>query len=346
MTTSREKNPPPPTDVRSETSRLSQAARERIFIDGDLFFPVSHVGPTINDHAHDGIFIEEDLTWDTEHGLGVEGTFQKHRFCAIVNLDHASDPCFELGTSGIEHLEVWRFGDSATVAVFDRGWRMKPRTKAAEQVVDALAASLATRLLPVFAYIVDSSADNQRHEERGVTQEPCPFCKETMASIDTHCGITNIVSQTLKCETCEECFLHVRHYSASAIIHLPFFLKRRGEAPEQRPLHDWTMAENVVMAMDFDKWPSAAACVDFGLSTPNHYAAMQQAMRKGLTSYELDRVLGNGKAITELVSFTQHGEHTPTIKFSTPYDELRNETTPAAQSPVHQKRKSKLTLGF
>ena len=62
MTTSREKNPPPPTDVRSETSRLSQAALERIFIDGELIFPVSRGGTTMNNnHAHDGIFIDEGL---------------------------------------------------------------------------------------------------------------------------------------------------------------------------------------------------------------------------------------------------------------------------------------------
>jgi hypothetical protein len=241
---------------------------------------------------------------------------------------------------------VWRFGDGETVAVFDHGWRVKPRTKAAEQVVDGLAASLATLLLPVFVDIVDSFGDSQRYEAHSVPQEPCPFCKETMASIATQFGASPFKGETLKCETCDECYLYVRHDNASAIVHLPDFQKRRGEAPDQSPFLVRAAARSLVRAMVGGEWPSAAVCADFGLRNPDQYAAMQQAVRKGLTSYELDRVLGSGKAITDLVSFTQRGEHTRTIKFSTPYDELRNETTPAAQSPVHQKRKNKLALGF
>ena len=316
MTTSDEKHQPRTDGGIAEHSRVSPATHGQIIID----------------------VIAQALG-----GRWVTGRFQDHHgFCAKVYAGHALYPSYELGTSCISKLEVWQLCDGSLVAAFDRGWAIQPRTKAAQEVVDSLAASLATRVFPALA---DSLPDKQPLDKRRTAQEHCPFCETSMASIDMHRG-TTFESQTLKCDKCHECFLHVRHDDVSAIVHLPKFLERRGDAPEQRPLHDRTMAQNLVSAMVCDEWPSPATCVDFGLSTPDHYVAMQQAVREGLASYELDRVLGNGKAITQLVSFARHGEHSRSVEFSTPYDELQDETISQTRPSVRHKHGNKLTLDF
>ena len=119
----------------------------------------------------------------------------------------------------------------------------------------------------------DSPADNSPSNQRA-EQNACPYCTEMMVSIDMHRG-REFQSKTLKCETCEECFLHVRRGDASTLIHLPDFLQRRGDDLEKRPLHDRGMSEHLVHAMVCDIWPSPATTVDFGLDSTDHYAAMQ-----------------------------------------------------------------------
>jgi hypothetical protein len=90
-----------------------------------------------------------------------------------------------------------------------------------------------------------------------------------------------------------------------------------------------------------DEWPSRATCVDFGLNTQGHYAAMQDAVREGLTAYELDRVLGNGRAITTLVAFATHYHRPQAVQFSTSYDLMPSDSTIA-----HQTLKDKSRLNF
>ena len=45
-------------------------------------------------------------------------------------------------------------------------------------------------------------------------------------------------------------------------------------------------------------YPSPATCADFGISSPQQLGALRYAE---VTEYELDRVLGDGEAITKLV---------------------------------------------
>ncbi|RLI48953.1 MAG: hypothetical protein DRP09_21055 [Candidatus Thorarchaeota archaeon] len=58
--------------------------------------------------------------------------------------------------------------------------------------------------------------------------------------------------------------------------------------------------------------------VDFGVDTPEHYSALQRAVRAGATAEELDKALGKGKLLTALVKY-----HTGIdIEFETTYDKL------------------------
>jgi hypothetical protein len=185
--------------------------------------------------------------------------------------------------------------------------------------------------------------DNALPGQPEPTQQACQFCVLALAPIDTQ-NSGEFESQTLKCETCEECYLYVRRGTASALVHLRDFLEKRGDEPDQRSLADCKMAQKLTTAMLSDEWPSAATCVDFGLNSQEHYAAMQRAVKEGLTSYELDRVLGDGKAITRLVAFACHEKDRCTIEFSTPYDALQDEPTWDDEPDTHRKLKTKLTL--
>jgi len=171
-------------------------------------------------------------------------------------------------------------------------------------------------------------------KENALAQTTCQFCDGHLAAIDAHRA--QFSSRTVKCETCGECYLHVSRGGRSAEIHLCDFLSRRGDAPERRTLDDRAMAEGVIRAMVSDEWPSAAACTDFGLDTPEHYAAMQRAVSQGLTSYELDRVLGDGRAITTLVDFASRDKRLAAVQFSTPYDELYGAMEPDVNHEARQ----------
>jgi hypothetical protein len=118
---------------------------------------------------------------ETERALGggrwVTGSMQHHSFCAKVYAKHPEHPSYELGTSRISKLELRQMWDYKTVATFDRGWEILPRTKAARQVVDSLAASLANRVFPDFA---DSSP--HKHIRTDSLSTPCDDLQdETLA---------------------------------------------------------------------------------------------------------------------------------------------------------------------
>lgn len=70
-------------------------------------------------------------------------------------------------------------------------------------------------------------------------------------------------------------------------------------------------------ALMLDMPLSPAATVDFGVTSTNHYAFLQRAVRGGVTMEELDAVLGDGPAITALVREGQFGPlmaYSPTFK--------------------------------
>lgn len=81
-------------------------------------------------------------------GAWVIGTVAGHRFDALVFAEHADYEEYELGDSRISKLLIQKLSDRGreTVANFERGWDMRPITKAAQAIVNFLAAELANRI--------------------------------------------------------------------------------------------------------------------------------------------------------------------------------------------------------
>jgi hypothetical protein len=79
-------------------------------------------------------------------GAWVRGTIAGHRFDCLVFSEHAECPDYELADSRISKIWVQRLSDKATVVNFDRGWDVRPTTKAAQAIVDFLAAGLAEHI--------------------------------------------------------------------------------------------------------------------------------------------------------------------------------------------------------
>ncbi len=76
-------------------------------------------------------------------GTWVIGTIAGHKFNVLVFPEHAESPDYELEDSRISKIWLQRISDKATVVNFDRGWDIRPTTKAAQAIVDFLAAGLA-----------------------------------------------------------------------------------------------------------------------------------------------------------------------------------------------------------
>lgn len=123
---------------------------------------------------------------------------------------------------------------------------------------------------------------------------------------------------TLACPICRRCWLLVLQPHFQAGIALRDFHRKRGDGPYQRPLDELSMATKLVEHLVLDTWPSGAAVIDWGIETGSHYGALQHAVRSGVTEYELDRVLGDGPAITRLVRAVP--EQPYDVEFHTAWD--------------------------
>lgn len=128
-------------------------------------------------------------------------------------------------------------------------------------------------------------------------------------------------SKTLGCLHCRHGVLVINHPDFRVTIVLEDFCRKRGDAQRQRPLNDLQLADSLVDSLVLDQWPSAAVLVDFGIDSPDHLGALQHAVNVGVTAYDLDRVLGSGRAITCLAR-SLPGQPYPDIKFVTAYDGL------------------------
>ena len=76
-------------------------------------------------------------------GTWVSGTIHDHRFEALVFPEHAGDPDWEIGDSGISKLWVQRLADQQEVYNWDRGPDVPAQTTTAAAIVDFLCAGLA-----------------------------------------------------------------------------------------------------------------------------------------------------------------------------------------------------------
>jgi hypothetical protein len=74
-----------------------------------------------------------------------------------------------------------------------------------------------------------------------------------------------------------------------------------------------------------DEWPTDAGVKDFGLESTEHYGALQYELRSGSVSLQqLDRVLGNGPAITALI---RKGNPYGGVTFRTMWDDIAVDIT-------------------
>lgn len=140
------------------------------------------------------------------------------------------------------------------------------------------------------------------------------LCGEEVVELDA-----SGYSTTLCCPRCRQGVLVINHPDFRAVIVLEDFCRKRGNQPPQRPLDDHALAEALLDCLVLDVWPSPAAVVDFGIDSTDHLGALQHAVCVGVTAYDLDRVLGDGRAITCLTRSVP-GQPYPEIKFATAYD--------------------------
>ncbi len=128
-------------------------------------------------------------------------------------------------------------------------------------------------------------------------------------------------SKTAACTRCKCCWLLIERRDFAATVALADFHLKRGEGPNRRPLDDVTMATNLVDDLIRDQWPSMATAMDFGIDSGRHLAALQYAVGAGVMAYDLDRVIGDGPAITRLVRSIP-GQPYDDVVFQTPYDDV------------------------
>ena len=97
-----------------------------------------------NRHFHDHHHINGYATFPFKCAAAhLKGSLNGHRFDALVFIEHAECPDYELGDSRISKLWIQSLATHGVVANFDRGWDVRPTTKIAQAIVDFLAAGLA-----------------------------------------------------------------------------------------------------------------------------------------------------------------------------------------------------------
>lgn len=145
--------------------------------------------------------------------------------------------------------------------------------------------------------------------------------------VDCKCdGSTEMIdaynhSQTLRCVQCGRARLVIRHREFEMTIPLRDFHLKRGPGLDQRPVSDLTMATNLWHRLVLGEQPSRAQHVDFGIDSSEHVKALHHATVCGILPYELDRVIGDGPAITALVNGIPQTP-CPGICFVTDYDNM------------------------
>lgn len=142
----------------------------------------------------------------------------------------------------------------------------------------------------------------------------CWTCGDEVRKVDS-----SGCSSTFQCVMCGYCSLVIALPTLNVVIRLSDFHLKRGDTQYQRPLNDFGMAKQLVESLCLDCWPSPATIVDFGINSSSHLGALQCAVLAGCTAYDLDRVMGDGPAITQLVRAVPDQLY-PFVEFRTVYD--------------------------
>lgn len=164
---------------------------------------------------------------------------------------------------------------------------------------------------------VERSASADRSIPAAASELPACGCGGEMHEIDADGRSTSA-----RCESCRQYFLVVDDgHGDPAVIHLRNFEARREDGPRRYAVGDHSKADQLATALASGGWPSPATIVNYGIDTPAHFEALREAARAGVTPYEFDRVLGDGKAIEELVRATT-SDPALHIPFRTAFDHL------------------------
>ena len=129
--------------------------------------------------------------------------------------------------------------------------------------------------------------------------EDCPMpcdCGANFAMIDREGH-----SATWQCEKCRCCLFTSDDPNRSFTVWIPQFQLKRGSGVGQRPIDDHSMAKSLIQRLDRYVAPTPAMEIEYGIDTYTHFVALRFAVQAGITAYDLDRVAGDGPAITCLV---------------------------------------------
>ena len=135
-------------------------------------------------------------------------------------------------------------------------------------------------------------------------------------------------SQTRACPACRRCTLMVRHPRFELCVSLADFHLKRGDNQEQRPLDDLDMAMRLFECLVRDEWPSPAITVDYGIASPEHFGALQHAVREAFvpTSWIVSWVTGRlsrswyGVSLVSLIAASRFVRRTTTTRTSSTAD--------------------------
>ena len=108
-------------------------------------------------------------------------------------------------------------------------------------------------------------------------------------------------SLTAICRDCQHASLMMEPPQFSACVYLCDFHLKRGDVPQGRAFDDLGSATRLYEDLMNDRWPSSAIELEFGIDSSDHLNALRYAVCAGVTAYDLDRVTGDGPAITNLV---------------------------------------------
>ena len=145
------------------------------------------------------------------------------------------------------------------------------------------------------------------------TQEACR-CGAPVRIIDIYGS-----SATVYCSKCERYSLGIDRAGERRLVFLSDFHVKRGDGADQRPLYDLEMATELVQCLEDDLWLPPEIVAVFGVTTDRHLRALQHAECCGCTAYDLDRVMGDGRAISELVYWAP-GQPFGSVEFATSHN--------------------------
>lgn len=122
-------------------------------------------------------------------------------------------------------------------------------------------------------------------------------------------------SCTYACDNCSRGLLAITSPKMTLLIPLVIFAYRTDVGPREQS----DIPDDLVSAVIANHWPSLNTVCQFAIKSERHLHSLQHAVLAGVTSYDLNRVMGDGPAITALIRGIP-GQPYPETVFSTYYD--------------------------